>query len=144
MTTVKDKNSCPKDQLCFCPPGGVQRADERQQGKAFELEPGRGGGEEEGGQPARQPCSPWERDSQPPPSYTGSLREKKLTIGCKIHKQDAKKLKDAVSALCARHGGGGGGEDGEEREDTEKSEVMKKDFGKKYIFLKGGEAEGIL
>ena len=33
--------------------------------------------------------------------------------------------------------------DGEEREDTEKSEVMKKDFGKKYIFLKGGEAEGI-
>ena len=48
-----------------------------------------------------------------------------------------------MSALCARHGGGGGGEDGEEREDTEKSEVMKKDFGKKYIFLKGGEAEGI-
>ena len=71
------------------------------------------------------------------------VERKKLTIGCKIHKQDAKKLKDAVSALCARHGGGGGGEDGEEREDTEKSEVMKKDFGKKYIFLKGGEAEGI-
>ena len=33
--------------------------------------------------------------------------------GCNCHHliQDAKKLKDAVSALCARHGGGAGGED---------------------------------
>ena len=41
--------------------------------------------------------------------------------------QDAKKLKDAVTALCARHGGGGvgGGGDEEQQEvDTEKSEVV--------------------
>ena len=41
--------------------------------------------------------------------------------------QDAKKLKDAVTALCARHGGGGvgGGGDEEQQEvDTEKSEVL--------------------
>ena len=37
--------------------------------------------------------------------------------------QDAKKLKDAVSALCARHGGGAGGEDEQQEVDTEKSEV---------------------
>ena len=51
-----------------------------------------------------------------------------LTIACNTHKQDVKKLKDAVTALCARHGGGVGGEDGEEREDTEKSEVVNKRF----------------
>ena len=41
--------------------------------------------------------------------------------------QDAKKLKDAVTALCARHGGGGVGGVGDEEQqevDTEKSEVL--------------------
>ena len=41
--------------------------------------------------------------------------------------QDAKKLKDAVTALCARHGGGGVGGVGDEEQqevDTEKSEVV--------------------
>ena len=59
-----------------------------------------------------------------------------LTLACNTNKQDAKKLKDAVTALCARHGGGVGGEDGEEREDTEKSEVVNKTFLKgKLIFF---------
>ena len=58
------------------PPGGVQRADERQQGEAVELEPGGGGGEEKGLQLARQRCSPRQRDSQPPSSYTGHFTEK--------------------------------------------------------------------
>ena len=48
--------------------------------------------------------------------------------------QDAKKLKDAVTALCARHGGGGVGGVGDEEQqevDTEKSEVSWKDDFKK-------------
>ena len=61
-----------------------------------------------------------------------------LTLACNTNKQDAKKLKDAVTALCARHGGGVGGEDGEEREDTEKSEVGNKEYLKvfKRVFNK--------
>ena len=40
------------------------------------------------------------------------------------HQQDAKKLKDAVTTLCARHGAGAGHEEQQEV-DTEKSEVEK-------------------